>query len=437
MAHFFKEHFFGGGGGEGGGFGGGFGGEEEKEIDNKKLYEVLGVKKEATPTEIKKAFKKMAIKHHPDRGGDAEKFKECNAAYEVLSNTEKRSTYDKYGFDGLKSGGMSSGGFGDIFDIFFGGRGGGGGRRQRETPQMKPTVKQAKISLHDAFHGKMLHVEVERKRVCLDCSGKGGSEVQICKKCKGKGIVVKLVQMGPGMYSQSQAYCPDCSGEGKTIKKEHLCKGCKGDKILVKTETVEVPIETGCPDKAKLKVPGKGNEHPEYRAGDLYVIIEVKNHDVFTRKGSDLHITKKVGLIEALSGFSFNLSHLNDTDVTISVPAKTVVRHLDVMRVRNLGMPKYKESLSFGDLYVNFEVLCPKNLSTDQIAKLSELLPKGVLPPVVPTKNTYKLENVSKSGKKKYKQHQGHGHMEQEEEYEEEGEGQEGPGGQRVECNHQ
>ena len=432
MANFFKEHFFGGGGE---GFGGGFGGgQEEKEIDNKKLYEVLGVTNSATQTEIKKAFKKLAIKHHPDRGGDAEKFKECNAAYEVLSDPEKRKTYDQYGFDGLKNGGMASGGFGDIFDIFFNGRG-GGGRRQRETPQMKPTVKQVKISLHDAFHGKMMHVDVERKRVCLDCSGKGGSEVKVCKKCKGKGIVVKLVQMGPGMYSQSQAYCPDCSGEGKTIKKEHLCKGCKGDKILVKTESVEVPIEVGIPDKAKLQIPGKGNEHPEYRAGDLYVIVEVKKNEVFRRVKADLHISKKVGLIEALSGFSFNLKHLSDMDVTIAVPAKTIVKHMDVMRVRNLGMPKYKESLSFGDLYVHFEVVFPKNLSSSQLEKLSEVLPKGILPQVVPTKNTYKLENVSKNGKKKNNTH--NHHMQHEEEEYEEEEGQEGPGGQRVECNHQ
>lgn len=428
MADFFRQHFSGGGGGFGG-----FGGqEEEKEIDNKKLYDVLSVKQDASQTEIKKAFKKLAIKHHPDRGGDAEKFKECNAAYEVLSDPEKRSKYDKYGFEGLKNGGMSNGGFGDIFETFFGGR--GGGRRQRETPQMKPTVKQIKISLHDAFHGKMDHLDVERKRVCSDCSGKGGSEVQICKKCKGKGIVVKLVQMGPGMYSQSQAYCPDCSGEGKTIKKEHLCKGCNGDKTFQKTESVEIPIEVGIPNKAKLMIPGKGNEHPEYRAGDLYVIVEIKNNDVYKRIKDDLHITKKVSLIEALSGFSFNLQHLSDMDVTIAVPAKTVVKHMDVMRVKNLGMPKYKQSLSFGDLYVHFEVEFPKNLSNNQIEKLSEILPKGILPQVVPTKNTYKLENVSKNGKKKFNPQ--NMQQEEEEEYEEEAQ-QGGPGGQRVECDHQ
>ena len=436
MANFFKEQFFGGGGGfGGGGFGGGFDEEEEKEIDNKKLYEVLEVPQTASPQQIKKAYKKMALRYHPDRGGDVEKFKEINAANEVLSNPEKRKTYDKYGFEGLKNGGMAQGGFGDIFDIFFNGR--GRQQRQRETPQMKPTVKEVKISLHDAYHGKMEHLEVERKRVCLDCNGKGGSEVQTCKKCKGKGIVVKLVQMGPGMYSQSQAYCPDCKGEGKSIKKEHVCKGCKGDKIFTKKEIVEVPIATGIPNKAKILIPGKGNEHPEYRAGDLYVIVQIKNNDSFRRVKNDLHIDKKVSLIEALSGFSFNLKHLNDLDVTITVPANTVVRHLDVMRVKNLGMPLYKEGLSFGDLYVHFEVLFPKNFTTEQINLLKGVLPTGILPKLLETKNVYKLEKVSKNSKQNNNQQQPQQHYEEEEDEEDEGHGHGGPGGQKVECNHQ
>lgn len=437
MANFFKEHFF-GGGGSGGGFGGGFDEEdEEKEIENKKLYEVLGVPQTASKEEIRKAFRKLAVKTHPDRGGDQEKFKEVNAAYEVLSDDEKRKTYDKYGFEGLKNGGMGQSGFGDIFDIFFNGRGKGGG--QKETPQMKPTVKEVKISLHDAYHGKMVNVNVERKCICNDCNGKGGSQVQTCHKCKGKGIVVKLIQMGPGMYSQSQSYCTDCKGDGKSIKKEHLCKGCKGEKIFTKNEVVEVPIATGVPNKAKLLIPGKGNEHPEYRSGDLYVIVDIKNDNEFRRAKDDLHITKKIGLIEALSGFRFNLKHLNDSKVTIAVPANTVVQHTDVMRVKNLGMPKYKESLSYGDLYVHFEVEMPKSFTPEQIEKLSQILPKGILPKVEPAKNVYNLEKVAKNAQSKGQDQQNNQQPQEEdneEDYEDEP-GHGGHGGQKVECNHQ
>ena len=380
----------------GGFFGGGFPGQDDEdsghqEVDNKKLYEVLGVAQNATQDEIKKAFRKLAIKNHPDKGGDPEKFKEINAAYEVLSNEEKRGTYDKFGLEGLKNGGMSGGGFGDIFDMFFNGGGRGRGA-QRETPQLKPTVRTIDVSLRDSYHGKTTFINVERKVICQGCNGKGGSEVKICSHCKGKGAILKMQQLGPGMYTQTQATCPHCNGEGRIIEKKNICKTCNGKKLFTKNEKIEVVIQAGTPHEDKIVIPGKGNEHPEYRAGDLIIIVKIKPDSVYKRVKHDIYMEKKISLIESLTGFSFNLDHLNDHFVTIKCPPNTAVSHKETMKVTHMGMPHKNSPMTFGDLYVTFEVELPTNLSAEQVSQLSAILPPPLHANIERTKNNYNLE---------------------------------------------
>lgn len=421
-------------------FGGGFPGHDDEdshpqEVDNKKLYEVLGVDQKATADEIKKAFRKLAIQHHPDKGGDSEKFKEINAAYEILSNEEKRGIYDKYGFEGLKNGGMGSGGFGDIFDIFFGGhgRGGHGGPQKREPPQLKPTVRPVEISLRDSYHGKTVSINVERQVLCQGCDGKGGIDPKTCTSCKGKGAVIKMQQLGPGMYTQSQVECKDCSGTGKIIEKKNLCKDCQGKKLTSKNEKIEVPIPGGTPDDDKILIKGKGNEHYEYRTGDLIIIVKVKHNATFKRVRDDLHIEKTISLIEALTGFSFNLDHLNDQTVTIKCPPGHMVSHKEVMRVPNMGMPHPKSPMSFGDLYITFHVELPTKLTADQTAALKKVLPPPLHKDVMQTKNNYELETyVEQKHGHANNRHQGHYEEEDDEE-----ESQGGPRGQNVQCNQQ
>ena len=431
MAGFFNRGFFGGGGN--------FGGEEEdsspSELDNKKLYDVLEIPQTATADDIKKAFRKGAKIHHPDKGGDPEAFKEINAAYEVLSDPEKRKIYDKYGFKGLKNGGMESGGFGDIFDIFFGGRGGGHGARQKETPQLKPTVRSVEISLEDAFHGRMIQLAVERMALCQGCDGKGGSDPKTCTACKGKGIVARMVQLGPGMYTQTQSECKDCSGSGKIIEKQNLCKVCSGQKLIKKSEKIDVPIAVGVPDEEKIVISGKGNEHFEYRAGDLVVIVKIKENPTYRRVKNDLHIDKKVSLIEALAGFEFNLDHLNHHEVTLKTPAGSILNHKEVRVVSHLGMPHHKSPLSHGDLYVHFTVEFPKSLTAEQVEALRKVLPKPLLPAANKTKNTYDLAAAPEFKNADRGNGQGQGYADEEDEEDEEGHGH--PGGQRVECNQQ
>ncbi len=259
---------------------------------------------------------------------------------------------------------MSGGGGHDIFDMFFN-RGGGGRARKQQKPQLKPTVKEAKITLYDAYHGKMLHVNVQRKCICADCNGMGGSKVDQCMECKGRGVVTKMVQLGPGMYSQSQSYCTSCDGNGEQISKKDICKTCKGAKLIKKNEKVEVPVEVGFPAKGKIQIREKGNEHPDARTGDLIVVITVEDDKNFKRVNDDLYITKKIGLIDSLTGVKFNLEHLNDHKITIQTPENKIIKHKEILRVPNLGMPHYKDRMSNGDLYVEFDVVTPKTLNQE------------------------------------------------------------------------
>ena len=211
----------------------GMGRREPAEVDNTGLYTALGVDKKADHTAIKKAYHKLARTHHPDRGGDKAKFQEIQEAYEVLSDREKRETYDRYGLEGVKEGGGRGGmGGGGLFEQMFGMGGGRGG--ERSGPKKgKPVMHPLKCTLEEIFNGKTTKIAVNRERICQVCDGRGGAEgaVQKCTTCRGRGIVMKMTQLGPGMYSQSQGPCDDCGGKGEIIDEANRCTTCKGKKV--------------------------------------------------------------------------------------------------------------------------------------------------------------------------------------------------------------
>jgi DnaJ homolog subfamily A member 2 len=277
------EHFAHGGGGGGGRGRSANGGGAAS--DTTKLYETLEVEKTATAKEVKKAYFRLSKLHHPDKGGDEHKFKEINAAYEILSDQEKRDKYDKYGLEGVMDDDDNAASRGeDLFSMFFGG--GGGRRSQRSGPKKGPAVNHPiKVSLEDLYNGKTVKLAINRKVIVGD--------VNICKKCQGQGAIMEVRQLGPGMITQMQRTCPDCSGRGNsaTTKSER--------KVL------EVHIEKGMSNNSKITFAGAADEVPGMdEPGDVNFIVQEKEHDLFKRKGADLLLTKDISLNQALTGFS-------------------------------------------------------------------------------------------------------------------------------------
>jgi DnaJ family protein A protein 2 len=284
----------------------------------------LGIEQKATPDEIKKAYRKLAVKFHPDKGGDPEKFKEINAANEILSNPEKREIYDKYGIDGLREG--AGGGF-DPFEGLFGGLfGRRGGQGKKSGPgKVKPLVGQMEVTLEELYVGKMREYTYERQKICEGCEGKGGKDAKKCEKCKGQGVIEKMVQLAPGFISSSRGAGPDCRGEGMVYDKGNQCKICKGEKHIREKRTKEVPIEQGAPSDHHVIFTGEGHELVGAMAGDLVVQFNVKKHPEFTRKGADLFLTKKISLYEALTGATFTITHLDGKKINIASDAGEVI----------------------------------------------------------------------------------------------------------------
>lgn len=275
------EHFAHGGGG---GFGGGGMGGSSEPVDTTKLYETLEVEKDATPAQIKKAYRKLAVKHHPDKGGDEHKFKEISAAYEILSDEEKRKAYDKYGLEGVDDEGGAAQRGEDLFSMFFGGGGGSRRRGPRKGPSVNHPIK---VSLEDLYNGKTVKLAVNRKVIVGD--------TKTCEKCGGQGAVMEVRQIGPGMITQMQRACPVCDGQG------HIAQTKSERKVL------EVHIEKGMKHNQKVSFRGMADEVPGVEAGDVNFIVQEKDHELFKRKGADLLVTKEVSLNQALCGFSVSL----------------------------------------------------------------------------------------------------------------------------------
>lgn len=419
----------------GGGFPG-FGGSEQEdsspergEVDNKEFYEILGVPQDAQPDEIKKAYRKLVIKKHPDKGGDPEEFKKLQAAYEVISNPEKREIYDKYGLEGLREGGGADM---DMFEGLFGGLFGHGKKGPQGPRKVKPMVQDLHVTLEEVYLGTMKHLSYERHRNCAECDGKGGKDAKKCMACKGSGTVEKVVQLGPGFMSSTRSICHTCKGEGTVFDKENMCKGCKGEKIKKETKQIDVPIEQGAPHDLPVTFSGEGNELPDALAGDLIVRLIVEPHKRFERKGADLYYTKKISLYEALTGCVFQVEHLDGKKILIKTAPNEVIIPGSIKQISKLGMPFYKDNMSHGNLYVKFDVEFPKHNQMKNIDQLKNVLPvpKDTLGKVDQSQ-CKTLEDFDKEGVNASAQG-GKGRMDEEDD-----EDDDNPRGQRVQCGQQ
>jgi DnaJ family protein A protein 2 len=360
-------------------------GRAPKKSDNTKYYEVLGVSKNASQDDLKKAYRKAAIKNHPDKGGDPEKFKELAQAYEVLSDPEKRDIYDQYGEDALKEG-MGGGGSGhDPFDIFqsffggspFGGGGGGGSSRGRRQRRGEDVIHPLKVSLEDLYNGTAKKLSLSRNVLCSKCKGKGsksGASLK-CAGCQGSGMKVSIRQLGPSMIQQMQHPCGECKGTGETINDKDRCPQCKGEKVSQEKKVLEVVVEKGMQNGQKITFPGEADEAPDTVTGDIVFVLQQKEHPKFKRKGDDLICDHSLTLTEALCGFQFILTHLDGRQLLIKSEPGEVIKPDQFKAINDEGMPMYQRPFMKGKLYIQFAVDFPDSLSVDQCKALEAVLP--------------------------------------------------------------
>ena len=346
-------------------------------MEKKDYYDILGLDHSATKDDIKKAYRKLALKYHPDKNkekGAEEKFKEISEAYAVLYDDEKRKMYDQHGHAGIDQqytkedifrttdfGDIFRGmgfDFNDIFEQFFGQR---GGFNQRPRAQRGSDIRyDIEISLDDAYRGMNTELEVPRTELCDTCHGTGsrpGTSPKQCSTCGGSGQMQVSRRTAFGMFTQITT-CSKCRGQGMII--EDPCPTCRGRGTQQKTRKIEVHIPKGIDDGAHLRLAGQG-EHPNgaTQSGDLYVVVHMKQHPVFERRGADLYRKLNISFPQAALGASLSVDTLQGKE-KLKIPEGT--ENGTLVKLKGSGMPKI-QGLGYGDLYVLIQVTTPKKLS--------------------------------------------------------------------------
>jgi len=356
--------------------------------EKRDYYEVLGISKNATADEIKKAYRTLAKKYHPDlnKAPDAaEKFKEVQEAYEVISDPQKRSTYDQFGFDGLNQQGFDFSGFGqggfggfsDIFDSFFGGGFGGSSSRRNQAnngPRKGENAYQSiRISFMDSINGVKKTLNLELDEQCPDCLGSGArskDDIKVCPTCGGRGRVVQKSNMF-GMVMQSEVTCPDCGGTGKKIEK--ACSKCRGKGYVKNKVSVEISIPAGIVSGQQLRLSGKGgkgyNGGPN---GDLIVEVIVAEDQHFEREGDDIYLEVPISILDATLGCEVDVPTVYG-DVTLKIPAGTQPNQK--FRLKGKGVKSIRGEY-YGDQYVIVRVTVPTSVNREEkelYTKLNEI----------------------------------------------------------------
>lgn len=355
-------------------------------VKETRFYDLLGVKPTANESELKKAYRRLALKYHPDKnpGPEAgEKFKEISMAYEVLSNEDKRRIYDQAGEQGIKEGG--SGGHGsspmDIFDMFFGGGGFGGmggmGGRSRGPRRTKNLMHQLSVSLEEMYNGATRKLALQKNVICGDCDGAGGKEgaVQRCPNCRGTGMQVRVQQLGPGMMQQIQSVCGECHGSGERIDPKLRCKKCNGKKVTRERKILEVSVDKGMEDGQKITFSSEGDQEPGMEPGDIIIVLDEKEHPTFKRNGVDLIMKFNINITEALCGFKKAIKTLDDRNLIIQTIPGECIKTGDLKCVYGEGMPTYRNPFEKGKLIIQFNVEFPESLDPAVVPKLEKLLP--------------------------------------------------------------
>jgi len=351
--------------------GGGGGGRQRprQPPDTTAYYKVLNIEKTASETDVRKAYKKLAVQHHPDRGGDPEHFKKLSVAYEVLSCPKKRKIYDSHGEEGLKAGAEKG------HDIF-----GRGPRGPPKCPSIKVTLD---VTLEELYMGSLRKVVVERERVCSTCSGTGVRSANCkreCNGCHGSGWKIVVRSRGRGFIEQSQVPCNRCEGTGIFVLNKDKCHECKGELMQQDKKDIEVDVRAGMHDKEKIVFEGEGHQQPEHVDGDVVVVLAEQKHARFERKGCDLMASVDVTLAEALCGATIDIAHLDGRKLSLQVSPGDIITSGCVKKLECEGMPKHENAFLKGDLFLRFRVVFPNALTEAQMATLKATLPAQALP---------------------------------------------------------
>ena len=359
-----------------GGFpgGGSFKPKPKKEVDNEKYYKILGVEKTASQADIKKAYRKLVIKKHPDKGGDVKEFQEIQLAYDTLSDENKRKVYDEYGEEGIKEG-MSGDEPTSIFDLF------NPGKKKNVRRKTKSVLQMLEVTLEEIYQGKEKYFEISRYRLCQKCKGNGSKDPNAntkCPDCDGKGVKIVIQKMGHTIL-QSQQGCSKCRGEGFVIKNEDKCPSCKGLKVKQESKMIKVELDKGAPDGKRYTFEGESDEQPGMDPGDVVIEIKIKKHKYFDRTGADLTYVADISLLEALTGFQLLITHLDGRKVLINSKKGEIIKPGTIQTVKECGMPFFDHPTQFGNLYIKFNIIFPQKIKEEQKTSLQELFPKIVM----------------------------------------------------------
>jgi DnaJ family protein A protein 2 len=325
-------------------------------------YNVLGISRDASHAEIKKAFRKLALEHHPDKGGNSDKFKELQEAYEVLSDPDRKNEYDNPPPE-----------LNNIFSELFGNLG-----RRRTGPQKgSRTEFTIQISLEAVYSGLIKKLKITKNILCSVCDGSGSrvsTEKHKCKSCKGSGKIIHVKHQGPFIH-QTQTTCSPCNGHGSIINPEDLCKNCNGNFVVSEPKIIPINIKPGVENGMGVIMENEGNEYPGTIPGDIVIIFNIVKHPLYERRGDDLHIKRELSLYEALVGYNFTITHLDNRKINISYNG--ITQPNTTKTVASEGLTKF-ETTKKGNLYITFTVKLPdkipESLNVSAIAPTSTCL---------------------------------------------------------------
>jgi molecular chaperone DnaJ len=359
----------------------------------KDYYKTLGVDKKASKDDIKKSFRNLAHKYHPDKGGDAEKFKEINEAYSVLSDDSKRAQYDQFGSAGPQFGGGGGGGGFSGFDGFdfsgfsggFGGQGSSfefdlgdifgdvfGGGRKTKTKRGNDISVDVEISFEESVFGTEKEIILHKTSVCDNCSGTGAeknSELVKCQTCGGNGTIREIKRSIFGQF-ESIVNCQTCKGSGKIPKNK--CNVCKGEGVFKKQSAIKIKIPAGIDDGEMLRLSGAGEAVSFGKSGDLYIKVHIKKHNIFKKEGNDLFMDLHIKISDALLGGQYNIKTL-DGDINVKIPEG--VKHGEYLKIKGKGVPYGSKR---GDILIKINIQIPTKLSKETKRKIEDLRKEGL-----------------------------------------------------------